>query len=522
MAYVIGLDFGNYNSFPCVVVNGDVNNNRLSGMVVDLLPRYNRAGIPSAFFYSGREKFKNYELPWYGDNAVSQRAVPLKNRVRLLKRHLGESITIDDKCFSYDEEITNLIQYIIRKANEELQKNWMEITDLVSISYPATYSTEERMHLVSLVENATLEDGRHVKVYGTICEPAAASLDYLAEYQKEVSEETVLTYDLGGGTFDLAIVTAYPNGKRNANGKTYYYDVVDKCGIAELGGNEFDQIIQQILVEKLTPEQKSVEILSEIVSKAEEVKIELSNSNETWVSIYNPVSRDYIDIEITRAEFEKASEKYLQDMINLTNKILADNPSSNPKYIILTGGSSQMPMIKKAIKKAFPSFSDDQIVDYRPTKAIAYGAARYGVVEQKDIYDTALNIVQQHAEYEIGVRFLKDKHDILVHIHTFVPEKADIPYHSSWVKSYVIHENTSKVNFRVFEAIKKSPDCYNIKNHYKEILSVVLDFKRILPIGTECESQIIVDKKGVLKIISRLVKNHSIQAEGEVKLKNLG
>ena len=140
-------------------------------------------------------------------------ATPLENRLRYLKRHLGETVTIEDRKIAYDDAITAVVQHCIRSANRQLHVGWQLSTNLVSLSYPATYLGSQREHLIRLVERATLEDGTHLKVIGTIAEPAAAALDYLAEHAKTDRETVVLTYDLGGGTFDLALVAAYPNGE---------------------------------------------------------------------------------------------------------------------------------------------------------------------------------------------------------------------------------------------------------------------------------------------------------------------
>lgn len=73
-------------------------------------------------------------------------------------------------------------------------------------------------------------------------------MDYLAEFAKSSAETTVLTYDLGGGTFDLGLVAAYPKGRQNASGHTYYYDIINTDGINDLGGTEFDEVMYQILL----------------------------------------------------------------------------------------------------------------------------------------------------------------------------------------------------------------------------------------------------------------------------------
>ena len=179
---IIGLDFGNYNSFTCFILNFDADT-RLGGTVYDLLPAKQVEGIPSVYFYS-----KRIGKVLVGENAVRTIAVPLQNRLRYLKRHLGEEIELDGKTISYDQAITEVIQHCIRSANKFLHAGWQISTNLVSLSYPATYTCAQRQRLIELVENSTLDDGTKVEVYGTIAEPAAAALDYLAEFAKSNKE----------------------------------------------------------------------------------------------------------------------------------------------------------------------------------------------------------------------------------------------------------------------------------------------------------------------------------------------
>lgn len=242
---IIGLDFGNFNSFACFISDFEITK-RMGGMVHDLLPPRLQEGIPSVYFYSRRVGEK-----LVGENAVRPRAVPLQNRLRYLKRHLGETTQLDGMTISYDEAITDVIQHCIRSANKQLHDGWQMTTNLVSLSYPAAYTCTQKQRLIELAEKATLEDGTNIKVYGTIAEPAAAALDYLAEFAKSNKDTTVLTYDLGGGTFDLGLVSVYPKGRKNRYGYTYYYDIINARGISKLGGAEFDDVIFRILSSKV-------------------------------------------------------------------------------------------------------------------------------------------------------------------------------------------------------------------------------------------------------------------------------
>ena len=495
MATVIGFDFGNYNSFPCFISDFD-KGTRMGGIVHDLLPSNQRLvdGIPSVYFYSQR-----VGRVLIGENAVKDSAVPLQNRLRYLKRHLGETKVLDGKTISYDEAITEVVQHCIRIANTQLNKGWMMTTNLVSLSYPATYTCAQRQRLIELVEKATLEDGRKVEVYGTIAEPAAAALDYLATFVKSDKDTTVLTYDLGGGTFDLGLVSVYPKGRKNSEGKTYYYDIINTRGLEKLGGAEFDEVMFRLLQGKInvTLNQNNTEKLRNL---AETTKIELSDSDEAFPQLY--VGDEFIDMHVTRGEFERASAGLLKQTIEETRKILVEHKNQQPELILLTGGASQMPMVQKELEKAFPQFKN-KIACYRPSRAIAYGAARFGTSESNTdpgITSGADSIVQQRVMYDIGVKYL-DKQGTN-YIFTFIKAGTPIPCVSNIEPSSQSKAGESTV-FRVFEARGSSPVKTEITRDYREIMSVTVNFGKVVPEGHPHEARMTVDKNGVLYIEAR-------------------
>lgn len=214
---VIGVDFGDCTTIMSFIDEYDPVN-RMSGVVHNLVPLRFWDGIPNVYYYS-----RKVGKTLCGQEAISSKAKPEQNRLRNLRRHLGEKIQIDDRIIFYDDAITEVIEHCIRVANKCLEAGWHVSTNLVSLSYPATYTFAQRQRLIELVEKATLEDGRNIKVVGTIADPAAAALDYLAEFaNKDIDTTTVLTYDLGGGTFDLGLVSVYPKGRKGRDGNQIY------------------------------------------------------------------------------------------------------------------------------------------------------------------------------------------------------------------------------------------------------------------------------------------------------------
>ena len=373
MALIIGVDLGNYRSFPSCIDNSDLSAARLGGKAIDLLPNEVTDGYPSVFFYSQAVaenclKKSTTPPPWYGQDAVRNQAKPAAKRVRNFKRHMNEPLHVDDLDTNYDDLITGMIQYLMRHANEQLKIETLQTTDLLSLAYPAAFTASQRLHLKNLAEKATLSDGTPVKVVGMIAEPAAAALDYLVEHGRTDKETTVLVYDLGGGSFNLSIVTAYPQGRKAENSDDIrYFDIHDTSGLKNLGGTEFDAAMLKILEKKFKDVDATVN--HDMLERwAEIIKQELSNQPEINIGIGNLV--------ITRDEFEREAAPLIKRTVDEMKRFLDGYQGPKPEMIILTGGSSKMPMVQRELEKAFPQFAGS-VQKFRPSRAVSYGAARY-------------------------------------------------------------------------------------------------------------------------------------------------
>lgn len=511
---VIGIDFGNFNTFPCFISDIDHSQGRLGGLVHDLLPAGCPEGIPSVYFYSFELAEKNYEMPWCGEKGVTNAAIPENNRIRYLKSNIGKTFkvfdknTVNSKEISYDDAIVQVLQHCVRAANRKMSEAFMKTTNLISIAYPASFDTARRMKLIELAEKATLEDGTHVKVFGTIAEPAAAALNYLAEKVENANlknEYTVCAYDLGGGTFDISITTVYPNGRTNANGKVYYYE--NKCtnGIADLGGKNFTSEMINLITNKVAEEGMviSKRSMRQIVEKAESAKKELSLIEETIVSLIS-TDDDDITVKISREEYEMAVLKLVNKTIKAVRDSIDEAANSGvvPNVIVLTGGACQMPIIEREMRRAFPNF---EIVRHKPDKAIAYGAARYGTAEN----DTIPNPYKNQTEREIGIRFVHSVDDEKGYISNVVTAKTILPYEGEWYKSYTIEDNQRYSSFVVFEAKNEQCNRNEIERDYISIGEIELDrgYGFSGAQGYVSETKINIDSLGVVTVSARDSKN---------------
>ncbi len=507
---VIGVDFGNCYSFLSYISDFD-DKTRLGGNVHDLVPGGLNEGIPSMFFYSEETGIL------CGDAAVRGRAKPVENRVNRLKRHLGETMTLDGKEISYDEAITEVIQYCVRAANKKLQSGWQLTTNEIALSYPVSYTSVQRQRLIELAEKATLADGTPVHVSGTLAEPAAAGLDYLAKFG--TNEDTIaLVYDLGGGTFDLALVALYPKGRTSGDG-VYYYDILAKDGLEDVGGGEFDDIMYKLIVQKfqakyqvqLYPSHKAA-----LQLEAEKTKKELTF--DTYVEVELLYNNEYLSISITREEFEEASSTLLMRTIEATKKMFEGHSNQKPETIILTGGASQMPMVERALEKAFPEYKEDKIKISNPSRAIADGVARYGTAEAMN----DIGGIRKRVGYDIGIRFYHSVDDKNGYISTYIPAGTPVPCQSAYNNSTTLHENQRSSRFSVYEAKKPNPNPERVEEDYTEIMRVILDHGKGVPKGTCNETRLCIDEElELLTIEAREADHPEKPIKSEVELKNV-
>ena len=143
---IIGLDFGNFNSYTSYINHFDTNN-RMSGEPRELLPSYTD-GIPSVYYCSPTGKVAVCE------DAVRDTATPLSNRLRYLKRNIGKTVKLLDSKnektleINYDDAITAVVQSVVRTADEYLTRNFQLSTNLVSLAYPANFncSTKKKIN----------------------------------------------------------------------------------------------------------------------------------------------------------------------------------------------------------------------------------------------------------------------------------------------------------------------------------------------------------------------------------------
>ena len=182
-----------------------------------------------------------------------------------------------------------------------------------------------------------------------------------------------------------------------------------------------------------------------------------------------------------------------------------------------------MPMVQRELEAQLPEFKG-KIMYFRPSRAIAYGAARYGTSEVNTDSIRKTSAVQPRTMYDLGIRFLRpsDPDDSQGFISTCIKAGTPIPYTGDYNESTTRYEKQRYSTFGVFEAIKANPDQDKVLEDYREIMSVTLDHEMEVPKGTKSETRLMVDKLGRLIVEARDVdKPGKPPIKNTVELKNL-
>ena len=372
----IGIDFGTSFSLPAALINGNPDT---------LLPG-GQYGIPSVFYY---DRKRNILIGKPAEDRSHNRP---ENIVRNIKMEISnpekKNFLIDGKTFSKKKIVGNILREVKQVALEGIEHRQLisQEIDGAVISVPAAFNLRE---LNFIRDAAQAEAG--LKVLGFIREPVAAAIAYFNAPSAE-DEKTILVYDLGGGTCDVAIVRSDKNSRE-------WYKVIDS-DMKRIGGRDWDKLLVELIKRKCREQEPYIKFDSrtedDILKTAINAKHNLSRK-EKFISDIE-IDDEIYDIEITRAEFEKITSELLQETMRLVDK-LKRNCSSKIDYIVCVGGSSNMPQVKKAFQKNYP---DIEIKLYQPEKAIAFGAAIYAE------HLTQENFLRDICKFSYGGRYVED------------------------------------------------------------------------------------------------------------------
>jgi molecular chaperone DnaK len=358
---IIGIDLGTTNSCVAVMEGGEP--------VVIPNPEGGRT-TPSVVAFKNGERL-------VGEVAKRQ-AITNPNTIASIKRHMGTSYTEEVEGKEYTPQEISAI--ILQKLKSDAEAYLGEKVTKAVITVPAYFNDAQRQATKDAGKIAGLEVERIIN------EPTAAALSYGVEKEEE---QTILVYDLGGGTFDVSLMELDGEGG---------FHVIATSGDNELGGDDFDQVIIDYLVAEFKKDNgidlsQDKAALQRLKDAAEKAKKELSGVSTTQISLpfitADASGPKHLEVSLSRAKFEELSVGLVERTMGPTKQAMKDadlTPSEIDK-IILVGGSTRIPAVQEAIKKLT---GKDPHKGVNPDEVVALGAAVQAGVLTGDVKDVVL------------------------------------------------------------------------------------------------------------------------------------
>ncbi len=363
MAHAVGIDLGTTNSVIAVLEGGEPT-------VIANAEGHRTTPSVVAFSKSGEVLV--------GEVAKRQAITNPDRTVRSVKRHMGTdwSITIDGKDYTSQEISARILQKLKRDAEAFLGE---EVTEAV-ITVPAYFGDAQRQ--------ATKEAGQiaGLEVLRIINEPTASSLAYGLD--KEGEDQTILVYDLGGGTFDVSLLEIGEG----------VFEVKATSGNTQLGGDDWDQRVIDWLVTEFKNEQgvdlsKDHMALQRLKEAAEKAKIELSSLQESEINLpFITATAEgplHLQKKLTRSEFQKMTEDLVEATKPPFDQAVKDAGIAIDEidHVILVGGSTRMPAVQEFVREMTKK---DAHKGVNPDEVVASGAALQAGVLKGDVKDILL------------------------------------------------------------------------------------------------------------------------------------
>ena len=363
MSKVIGIDLGTTNSVVSVMEGGEptVITNPEGSRITPSVVGFTKDGQRLVGQLAKRQAVSN------PDRTISS-----------IKRHMGESdykVEIDGKGYT-PQEISAMI---LQKLKADAEAYLGETVTQAVITVPAYFNDSQRQATKDAGKIAGLE------VLRIINEPTAAALAYGLDKD---DDETVLVFDLGGGTFDVSIL--------ELSGGTF--EVLATNGDTHLGGDDFDQKIMDWMVEEFKKE-NSIDLSQDkmaaqrLKEAAEKAKIELSSMTQTNINLpfitADASGPKHLDLTLSRAQFDQMSRDLVERTMEPTKKAMADADltGSDIDKIILVGGSSRIPAVQEAIRTIL---NKEPSKGVNPDECVSVGAAIQGGVLVGEVKDVLL------------------------------------------------------------------------------------------------------------------------------------
>lgn len=369
---IIGIDFGTCFS-SAAIMNGLI-------PVTNYLKDETGEGIPSLFMYSAEQDKELYGDECNKGNTFLHSADIIrymKRTVRENPENLDMKIKSGGKEYTISQVIEKFLTYLIAEIRAaavnsgEFSNNEIEavtITAPIGIAQDKMMASDYNKLLQETVCRITELDKTKVRI---LQEPVAAAISYL--YSQDIrthyeDKQTVLVFDLGGGTLDVTAVQHDP--------KSMTYEILSKEGDLQLGGNEWDECLKKAVLKKIgITDEGSDEEKARLAKAITKLKMDLTKSEESMIFFIMNGQDKFC--KFSRKEFNDCTTELLDRAMEVLNKAIEAVPGGieSINKIVLVGGSSNMPQIKDRIEFEYDVLSNIEVLLYDPSKAIAKGAA---------------------------------------------------------------------------------------------------------------------------------------------------